>query len=87
MEYVRKLNPTEMDRHYVYIDATHRNLFPATGISFKIKIDEHEINAKVDKFSRIYISKRVKGILKIKENSVLVFRKQPNGTYLLSSQK
>lgn len=87
MKYVRKLNPTEAERAYVYVDATHRNLFPAAGRSFKIKIDEHEINVKIDKFSRIYITRKVKGILNIKENSVLVFVKTPAGTYSLSLQK
>jgi hypothetical protein len=85
--YVRRLNPTEVDRHYIFIDVDHRKMFPPPGKRFKIRVNAHEIEAKVDKFYRVHISMKVKGTLNIKENNVVIFTKNPDGTYSLVSRR
>lgn len=86
-EYVKKLSPAEVERHYVLIRVNHRRMFPPSDKRFIIKVGTREIDAKVDKFNRIYINIKVKDVLNIRENNVVIFTKNPDGTYSLVARK
>lgn len=86
-EYVRRLTKTEFKRSYIIIDKAHRTMFPSPGIYFKISIENQVIDAKVDRFHRIYVGFNVRDLLNFETNRIAVFTKNPDGTYSLSSRK
>lgn len=62
-------------------------MFPPPGTYFKISIRKKEIDAKVDRFHRIYVGFNVRDLLNFEANKVAVLIKDPNGKYSLSAQK
>jgi hypothetical protein len=62
-------------------------MFPPPGTYFKISIGKKEIDAKVDRFHRIYVGSNVRDLLDFETHRMAVLTKNPNGAYLLSAQK
>jgi len=52
--YEKKLSATEAKRRFVYIDKAHRDLFPPSGVPFKIILGGEELEVTVDKTGRIW---------------------------------
>lgn len=86
-QYVVTLSESSIDRRLVRVIKKYRNMFPLPGKEFEIKIGKLRIKAKLDRFYRFYLSKKVDEIFDIKIYNTLVINKDPNGTYSLYCKK
>jgi hypothetical protein len=62
-------------------------MFPSSGIYFKISVGGQVIDAKVDRFHRIYVGFNVRDLLNFETHRIAVFTKNLDGTYSLSSRE
>ncbi|RLI44809.1 hypothetical protein DRO69_06535 [Candidatus Bathyarchaeota archaeon] len=81
--YLRKLTPTEVKRHYIYVTTDHRDILPKMGEPFKIWINEEKMEAKLDAQGRIWLDWRAFEDLKSGDTVELI--RNPDGTFSLEA--
>ena len=82
--YRKKLTPVEAERHYIYVDKGHRDIFPTPREEFKIVITHNRrvLKAKIDANGRIFSP--LYEYITFKEGDTIIFAKNPNGSFNVS---
>lgn len=87
----KKLTRSELDRHYIRINKRDRSQFPPAGVPFTAIIGKTKIEMIIDKYDRIYTQYRLWNAvgepLDIDEGDIIMFSKNPDGTFTIFSLK
>jgi len=86
-KYTKKLESAAIASRLITIDRQHKHMFPPPGQRFTLKVDDAETSAKIDKQSRLYLSKKILETLKIVPKDILIFTKLENGTFSVSKTR
>ncbi|MEM3827972.1 MAG: hypothetical protein QXP36_01975 [Conexivisphaerales archaeon] len=87
MIYRRKLTPSEVDRHFIYIDEEHRSMFPPPGKKFDLIVRHQRITVKIDSHWRIWAASFWDDLPKLEVGDVVIFSKNLNGSLKLEAEK
>jgi hypothetical protein len=52
--YKRKLRQSEAERHFIYVEKAHRDLFPNRHVQFNVMVGKNLFNVEIDSLWRIW---------------------------------
>lgn len=81
--YLRKLTPTEVKRHYIYIAKDYRDMFPKIGKPFKVWVNGEKIEVKLDAGGRIWLG--YKAFEDLKPSDTVELTRNPDGTFSIEA--
>jgi len=84
--YERKLSYTEAKRHFIYVQSATWESFPPSGEPFTLRVGERKFEVKLDKLNRIW-SADFRDYIDLTRNNVVVFKKDKDGSFVLSLKK
>ncbi|MEM2144251.1 MAG: hypothetical protein QW279_02740, partial [Candidatus Jordarchaeaceae archaeon] len=85
--YKRKLTPSEVKRHFIYVEKEYRCMFPPPGKEFEIIIKKEKINVKTDSRWRIWAALFWDDLPSFHVGDVIVFSKNPNDVFKIEVEK
>jgi len=86
----KKVTRSEVDRHCIRISKEGRGFFPNASEPFQVMVSDKKVDVIIDKYNRIRILYRdwnfLEDILNLKDQSIIVFSRDPDGTIRISSE-
>lgn len=80
--YRRKLNPTEAERYFVYIERDYWDKLSVTQGTLRIRFGKQEFEAIVDKQGRLFLGK-FRDYINLRRGCIVTFYRNPDGIFTL----
>lgn len=87
MDYKRKLTPSEAERHFVYVDKSHKQMFPSSGKEFTLKVGKEKVKVKMDSKGRIWAALFWVHLPSFKREDIIVISKISDGLFKIEVEK
>ena len=84
--YKRRLNRTEAERFFIYIEKSYWNKFPLSQGTLRIRFGKQEFEAIIDKQGRLFLGK-FRDYISLQQGCKVIVYKNPDGTYTLEMER
>jgi hypothetical protein len=87
LDYKRKLTSSEAERHFIYVDKSHRGMFPPPGKQFTLEVGKEKVKVKIDSKGRIWAALFWDCLPSFKKEDMIVISKISDRLFKIELEK